>query len=408
MAYGGETVASGKVAQLVSQLNAPTRAEREAAEQALLERGLEVLSALPETAPDPATRAALTRIRAQLSRNLTIGSVRQPSRVSLSGNGTLEEVAAAWLDDLGTVRIALSEQQRSRPVSLEIHDRPYWEAIDTLAAAAELWPDVWDAQGRLTFRERRSADDDVQLSYSGSFRIAAGPIRKSALAGTKSTFLYRLPVEIRAEPGVRPLFIEYEADSGLLLNGKKKKKLSPYTPSASYELPVGQAGGTAQLRLTFTGPDISGPLTYQAEFVATIAAGQAKFVYHISRDPFRPVQKQKGSVSTRLREVEWKNDEVKVELAVVYEEGGLAFESYRTWVYHNDAVLIVERDEKRSPVIPHEPAYEILAHSPGAILLRYTYKNVPDDVAQLAFAYHAPTEIVEVPLKVELKGLSVK
>ena len=36
---------------------------------------------------------------------------------------------------------------------------------------------------------------------------------------------------------------------------------------------------------------------------------------------------------------------VRIEISLVYDQGGPAFESYRTWMYHNEAV---PRNEKRA------------------------------------------------------------
>ena len=409
-AVADEPIVPEMVSDLVSQLNAPTRGEREAAERELIELGLEVLPLLPESTRDPAIAAALSRIRKQLHKQRATNQTTQPTLVSIAGTGPLGEVAVDWLDETGAPHISLTSNQRQRPATLKVNAVPYWRAIDRIAAAANLWPDQWSRTSGLTFRQRTDKDRQIQLDYPGVFRVAAGPIEVKPLPGETNERLYRLLIELRAEPKVRPLFIMHQASSGSLI-GADGTRIEPFTPKAAYELQMGDRGGAASLRLDFKGPPLEGPFTFKGEFVATLASRELPFAFGISRGSFRPAKEEQGEVTVRLRDVTWNDDaSVEVAVAVVYANGA-AFESYRTWVYHNDAALMVERrdGEDRTLIrIDHKPGFDTVAQTPGALLLRYTFLNVPPDAENIRFEYRAPTDVIEVPLEVELEGLVVE
>lgn len=403
-----ESVPARAVSGLVSQLNAASRVEREAAERKLIELGPDVLDALPRSSSDPATNAALSRIRKRLSKQRATDQATRPRAVSIVGTGPLGDVAANWLDDEGLPRIALSPEQKSRRVSLKLQNVSYWKAIDRMTEEAGLWPAGWDQSGRLTFRERTSEDGEIRLAYPGAFRVAGGAVTVKALPGGTENVLYRLPLEIRAEPGVRPLFIMYAAESGALI-GEDGTRLEAFTPGATYELPVGEAGGLARLRLDFAGPSAKEPFTFTGRFQATIASRDAPFAFELSRGSSPSVEQTRGEVTVRLQSVTWNDDQsIEIAIAAIYAGVKSTFESYRTWVYHNDAILIIERNNGETSRIPHEPAFDTVAQSPGALLLRYRFENVPADAEELRFEYRAPTEVIEAPLDVELEGLAVE
>src|SRR5690606_40393139 len=77
----------------IDRLSSPNRAERIAAENALLERGPGLLDLLPNPADidEPAARSAIGRIRKQLEKQ-RIEEAIVPTRVTIEGEGTFGEL----------------------------------------------------------------------------------------------------------------------------------------------------------------------------------------------------------------------------------------------------------------------------------------------------------------------------
>lgn len=275
-----------------------------------------------------------------------------------------------------------------------------------------------DSLGRLTFRDRTPEDDQKRVAYRDAFRVAAGPVSVRPIAGDEDRRLVRVRLEVRAEPKLRPLFLACAADD-FTLTTPGGDKLSAFTPGAKLELPFDGRGEAAELRLDFAGPSAppDGPLTLTGEVRVTVAAGREQFAGYFAQADSPsgqlPVKRteSRGGVTIRFRDAVRKEDgTAEVELAVVYDEGGPAFESHRSWVYHNDAAVEYDTErggERTRTRLDHDPGVSVVAQAGGGVVLRYRFSAVPPDAKNLTFLYAAPTNIVEVPVEFTIEGLPV-
>jgi hypothetical protein len=94
----------------------------------------------------------------------------------------------------------------------------------------------------------------------------------------------------------------------------------------------------------------------------------------------------------------------RVRLSIAYDTGGPAFESHRTWIYHNEVYLQAE-DGRRFPV---NDGFETIAETGGGVGVEYRFKDLPD-LAPSAWelVYVAPTLLIDAPVEFEFKGVSV-
>jgi hypothetical protein len=386
------------VAELVERLASPERSERIAAEQELLRRGPDVLESLPRESADPAVRDAVTRLRKRLEIERAEQAVR-PTLISLHGSGPAGDVLKGDLP--------LTPAQAARPVFFDVEKQPYWGVTDDIARQIGGWPGPVSSAG-LTFRDRTPEDDAKQIGYAGAFRIAAGPVTTKPTP-TPGRQLVRVPVEVRAEPRLRPLFLTCAAKD-VTLTGPDAKSLPPFTPDARYELPFGERGGEADITLDFVADaDPAGPWTLTGRFVATVAAGEERFAFPLDHNG--PREATHGGVCVRLREATRRPDgTAEFELAVLYDRGGPAFESYRTWVYHNEATLryaLATDGDRQTVCLNHQPGFDTVAQSNGGVVLRYRFGGIPSQAEEVTFEYVAPTKIVEAPLTVSINDLTV-
>ena len=395
------------IASFVEQLDSSTRTERETAERKLLERGPRLLPHLPRTSPQPAVQAALTRIRRQLEHEQASVHVHEPTRFSFTRSGSLGEVFESN-EDTALPRLHFNAEQAMREVNIDAEEVPYWRLMDNIGQQTSLWPDEWEPTRGLAWRDRTDVDDRRGIGYSGVFRVAAGPVERRTLQQDEKQFLYRIPLELRAEPRIRPLFLRLIAKNATL-KAPDETTLSPFTPDATYEIPIGRTGGIATHQLDFVGGEIPGDLTLAIQLRATVATTTEKFEFSLERTKFERTTKRQGAVEVELRRRKWlAPDTLEVEMGVLYRGDVSAFESYRTWVYHNDVILGVHRGNGETIAIAPEPAFDTIAESPGALRLRYLFKNVPADATAIHFTYEAPTQVLEVPMEVEIPGVKLE
>lgn len=414
----------GAIRADVDRLGSPDRSERLDAEQDLLDRGAGVLPLLPPTEEvrDPAARAGLRRIRERLEQRKAEESVR-PTRLSVQVEGPLSEVAVLPLQATGPglplgIKVALTPEQSAREVSLKEVDQPFWKVIDEAGRQAGLWPVEIDPARRLTFREREPEDDARRVVYLQAFRVVTGPLSLKPVAGDETHSLLRVPVEIWPEPKLRPLFLFYSVND-FELTGPAGEVMPPFTPGAKYELPFRGAGDVVGLRLDHLASlNPAGPFKLSGKARLTVAAGEEWFYGY-----FQPLPtpgggelavnrtESRGRVAVRFREMTLRPDgTAEVEISVVYDRGGPAFESHRAWVYHNVAEIHyeAERDgEWTSYRLDHEPNFSTVAQSGGGFVLRYHFTGVPPEAKHVRFAYAAPTNVVEAPIEVAIDGLTV-
>ncbi len=415
----GDAEPPDPVRSAVERLGAADRADRVAAERELLDRGPPVLPLLPGPTEvvSPAVRAALDRIRTRLQVLKAEESVAG-SRVTASFTGPVGDLDAPGTSRLPSgTGLTLSRDQADRKISLDQVNQPFWAVIDDLSRQARLWPTSFDPSGRLSFRDRTPADDAKQAAYSGAFRTVAGPITLKPIAGEAGGRLIRVPLEIRAEPKVRPLFL-FCAAQDFELKDAAGRTLPSFTPGAQYELPFGGPGRPVELRLDFLTSDepAAEPLSLTGEFRLVVAAGEEPFQGYFeptdtARGPVSVKHTQtRGGVSVRFREATLNADgAAEVEIVVDYGDGGPRFDSYRTWVYHNAADLHydLEADGRQTRVrVDHEPGFATLAEGDRGVALRYRFVGIPPAAKRLTFTYVAPTKIVELPIKVAIDGLT--
>src|SRR5262249_22720000 len=100
-------------------------------------------------------------------------------------------------------------------------------------------------------------------------------------------------------------------------------------------------------------------------------------------------------------EAESGKQSASVKITVSYETGGPAFESHRTWVYHNAAWL--EDGERRVPFSD----FDTLLQGDGSVQLEYHFSDLPRRDG-LKFVYEAPTLLLDVPFDLEFSDVQVQ
>ena len=92
----------------------------------------------------------------------------------------------------------------------------------------------------------------------------------------------------------------------------------------------------------------------------------------------------------------------EIGLSVSYDTGGPAFESHRTWIFHNAAYL-----ETKGGVKTSFTNFETTQQSDGAVGVTYFWSKLAEPREQYRFVYEAPTLIINVPVEIDLSKIPV-
>jgi hypothetical protein len=399
-----------KVERLLADLDAETRSARLAARDSLLALGPGILPLLPDerTLASAAARDAVGQIRTRLQRQSALATLAA-SRVTLHGRFPLREFLARITRQTGNRFdvTALDPALLERPFEAHDQARPFWSACDELFRQAGLTYTPLHKPGRLTLVPAApDRDGELAVSDSGPFRVA---VIRAELRGAPGAGIHLLRVTwtLTAEPRLRPLFASI--DGSRLFASTGSDTLKPTTPSAKWELSMGEGADTLRLDSDFDVPPQLEPkeIEFRAAFGVEMAAGPQEIVFDDLASGRRETRRA-GSVTVGLRGVEFPRpgDEqatARIEISLVYDQGGPAFESYRTWMYHNEAALETKSGRRIDP----RPLITTRRQGDGSAAVEYNFADVQGAPRDYRFVYVAPTLITQVPVEFRFPKIPV-
>lgn len=406
-----------ETASLIRSLDSSDRTTRITAEKSLLDLGPGVLDHLPS--PDllksASARAGVRRVRKQLERTEAIRSAKA-SRVSLSTTAPLVELLQEIERQTGN-RIDVSGvpvEIRSRTLPADYDDVSFWDAVDDLRRRARLKIDRDAGGDRLVLvPESTPNTEPAPSTTSGPFRILVESASTRPLAGDPQRLLVRTRLHILAEPRLRPLFLRY-GGGDVNAHAAAGRALPAFNPDASYELPLGEGGRRILMQTEFTAAADDPPETLRlaGRLSMQTAAGSERIVFR-DLSKIQNVSKRRGGVTVRVLEVNQTSAAresdaegergVRIRIAVGYDRGGPAFESHRTWIYHNRVYLEDAQGRRRM----HDGRFQTVLQSNGTVAVEYSFKDVGADLAKYNFVYVAPTLIIDVPVKFEIDRVPI-
>jgi hypothetical protein len=398
-----------EVKRLIDQLDADTRAERQAAEKALLKLGPELLPLLPppDLLQSPAVRETVVRLRVELERRKAIASVRA-SRVTLSATKSplrdvLAEIAKQTDNRLEVKNVP--QKLLERRVNVSFSRTPYWRAVDQLCELAGL---------RLVSRpaakgpalESAPKHEPGPRTLSGAFRVAVVKATTRPIFGDPAHKMLRVGLQVACEPRLRPLFLKVAGD-GIEATTSGGEMIPPRNPDAQLELPLGGGGHLVEFQIDYKVPAARRPakIDLAGKFHMETAAGVERIAFPVASKA-SGVARRRGGVTVTVTDVTAeKSDNGKYDYVVGarvgYDTGGPAFESHRTWILHNRVHLESDTGEKYEL----NGRFETRLQADGAVALSYRFPNIASPPDKTKFVYMAPTLIVDVPIDVDLKNV---
>jgi hypothetical protein len=411
-----------EVRRLIGELAGQTRSQRSAAEKRLLELGPQALPHLPaaELLPSNSVREAVRRIRLELERRQARESVL-PARVTLDGPHSLAEILAEMTRQTGNVvdGRSLPAELLEREVELSAAAVPFWQVVDDLSERLKVRYEYDTGLRGLRFLSAIGSRPvpASATGYAGAFRIEAplvsrlersAPTRVAGGGWTISRNLLRVTLRVRPEPRLRPLFLQFAANE-ISVRAADNRELPPFSPDASYELSLAEGASQAPIQMDYVAPDGGeiGPLAIKGKMRCTTAAANEAFRFAVgekSGDPkAETISRRRGGVTVSLTRVLHHQRELRIQILVAYETGGPAFESHRSWIFHNDAYL----ENAAGKQFRLNGGTETVQQGERTLGIEYRFVELPDPLPGFTFVYVAPTLIIDVPIEFEIESVPV-
>jgi len=402
------------------QLSSDELAVRARAESELLKLGPAALPLLqaPELARDVSAREALRRVRQQLELRQARESVK-PSKVTLKGRFELENVLREIERQTGNrlTRKRLSKSARRRTIELDWNQASFWHVLDELCRDGKL---QWQAQttggtsSAISFldaqHKKGEATSPPIITVYGPFRMSLISVAVRPLVGNDTQRLLRMQVALHVEPRLRPLFLKY-AEADVVATDGSGMVLPPFNPKAQYEIALGSGGSDLALRFDFLIPNDTTParVGLTGTLSLTVAGGQERIEF-LDVDRSEGVARRRGGVTVKLTKITRLADPEKRErralrlaTRVGYDAGGPAFESHRTWIFHNEAFLESPTGQR----IEKSGAVNVSLHADGAVGVEFPFADLPKELKDWKFVYVAPTLILDVPIQLSFSKIDV-
>ncbi len=397
-----------KVENLVQQLGAVRLADREAAEQALMELGPAVLALLPDRAvPLPAEIAQrIRRIRRRLERQVA-ASVAEATRVTLSpGAKPVGQLLASIAEQTGNRIVFPSEKfppDRQPRVDIELRNVPFWQALDAVLDQARLDADVFGRKKAVYVVKRNQgrAPRRTTACYRGPFRIAPALVTIDRSVGKQPLAGVTVYLELAWEPRLAPIqlsvpFARFAArdwcGNDLLRSGMRPNLVLPVFPqAAAVKIPVGLKLPRDDLR----------KIALLRGSIGVLLPGKP----HTFRFPhFKQAagtEQRVAMATVRLDEVRSDGSSWECRIRVRFDRAGDALQSHLTWVFDNDAYLL----DKAGRKLEYQ-SLETTLQEENQVGVAYRFQ-LSDSPQQYTFVYETPVLFVEKTIDFELHDIAL-
>jgi hypothetical protein len=397
------------VNRLVWRLNAQELSQRTEAEQKLLALGPKILELLPKysdqaPAAEAQRRETIARIRDRLERQMAEQSMLA-STVSLHGTRPLADALAEFSRQTGNkikdVRQQMGQEAGNPQVTANFDKTPFWQALDQTLDQAGLTVYPYTGKDELGIMALgdRALSRASRASYAGPLRFEATRVDAGRDLRTRDSHSLKLTMEISWEPRLRPITLQQPLSDIHAVDDQGK------------EMPVADAEGQLERAIDPTGiaTEFQLPLAAPPRIARTIATlhGKIRALLPGKIETFeftdlknaKKAEQHRAGVTVVLDEVRQDGDAWEVRVRVRFDNAANALESFRSWVFNNEAYL-VSADNQRTA----SGGFETTRQTKDEVGIAYKF-DLPNGPGGLKFVYKTPALLTLVPLEYEFKNL---
>ncbi len=401
-----EEAVARQVRNLLRLLSSDLAAERQEAEQGLINLGPAALSHLPaRDASMPAElRLRLQRVEEKLQQQAAEAAGRA-STVTLQGKMPLSKAIAAIEQQTGNrlidYRGNFQQQQPDTEVDVAFNKTPFWQAVDQLLDQAKLTVYSFADEDGVAFVNRdntEAARSSRPTSYVGPFRVEALEFQAQRSLRFPQNNRLQLSLELVWEPRVAPialslplLDLEATGDDGKSLEiaglGDRSAEIATGMPSTELHIP-------------WEAPDraIKSIAKLQGVFRALVPGRLEAFRFTDLKVGKREAQRR-ASATVTLDNVRKNNDAWEMRVILAFDEAAGALESFRGWVFNNPCYIETANGQKVAPLLT-----ETVRQTENEVGIAY-YFDLEQDLAGATLVYQTPTVILPLEFKFEMKDL---
>lgn len=395
-----------QVRRLVRQLDSPRLAERDAAEQSLLEMGPAVLDHLPpvlDRTPDGVAQR-LGRVRQKLEQSAAEAKA-EASTVTLRAKALrLSEVLASLQQQSGNriidARAQFGHQVADPELEVEFEQTPFWQALDAVLDRAGLtvYPYGREPAIHVVARAEGQAPRTGRACYVGPMRVEPVRIRVERDL-RRGTALLQVVAEIAWEPRARPISLE-QPMSAVEAQDEAGKALTVDDPEATLEVPA--EGGRTATTLTYSFDSPARGVERIASLGGTLRVlmpGKAAAFRFDGLLEANNSRQRIGGVTVTLEHVRRSGDFWEAGVRVRFDDAGPALQSHRGWILDNPAYLLKPDGER----IPYTRS-ETTRQTGNEVGMAYLFA-LDEPPERLQFVYETPALVLDVELPYELRDI---
>jgi hypothetical protein len=396
------------VGRLVRKLDSDQLADREAAEQSLLDKGPAAMDYLPEMddKTPPEVRVRLTRIRQKLQKEMAEAAVK-PSLITLKDDALpLSKAIAAMAEQSGNKiedRREQFRQPKSDPaVKVDFEKTPFWQALDQVLDQANLtlYPFADGSGLNIVAKGDKQLPLGKAASYAGPFRFMPTQVMATRELRTEAVPSLRVAVETAWEPRLTPIAIRQKMQNIEAVDDQGNRLTIDAEPDL--EVPVDSGRSAVELVLTFAAPprEVKEIASIKGKLSAIIP-GKVETFQFADLMKAKNVQKHIAGVTVTLEGVQQNNEAWEVRIRVKFDEAGDALASHRGWIFQNEAYL---EDADGKPITPD--AYETTHQAKDEVGLAYIF-SLEKPPEKLKFTYKTPAMLFDPTFEYEVKNIKL-
>ncbi len=396
-----------EVPRLVRQLDAADEDARVAAEKQLVKLGIDVLSHLPRVDANTSAEVSqrLNRVRFALER-IAANATADASRLTLKGtygfSDLLVEIEKQTGNRIVDFRDRFGESQNDVQLDLDIDDKPFWEAFDSILDQAGLTVYTFVGQTRtLGVVARGNEGDRLNAgSYAGPFRIAATYLEaKRNLRNVDDQSLW-IRLELLWEPRTVPILVRH-AYGDLEIVGDDGNPIAAASVQGALELPVqSTVAGIEDLEMPFElpGRDVKKIAQLSGRFTAMIPGREETFEFDELENARNEVL-QRGGLTVTLDRVRKNGILYEFRIRLRFQDADDSLQSHLDWASNNE-VYLVAPDGTRID----NPNFEKYLEREDEVGYAYLFPT-EGDLTGHRLVYKSPAAIINLPIDYELTDI---
>ncbi len=393
-----------RTSQLIERLDDPKQEAADLAQAKLIKMGARILPLLPDPSgvASPERKKRLEKIREAIEQASESVST-EASRVTIQGKGIrLSEAIAQLQKQTGNAIMDMREQlgaEVTNPaLDLDIRDQPFFEALDRVAAAAEVSITASTGEGSIGIVSGTPPQNPL-LVYKGPFRIALKQFTavRDFQAGTAAA---SAQIELSWEPRLRPMLLSLKSED-LEIKDDKGQEIRPQTMLESNVVVLRPENPAAEINLNIDVPQRSAEKLSILSVKSQITLPAALRTFRFPSLAQENVTLKQGEVTVTLENVEIDEQVWKVNVEVVYPGDGPAFESYRQGLFNN-RLWLQKADGSR---FEHNGGFSNTSSDGGKLGFEYVFVDVPGKLADYQLIYETPAKVATIPLEFQFKDV---